>query len=236
VPCLACGDVKEPILIFPCPPSHATCISCFKDYTLVKLNQREFTQDSEIGYSLGCPALCPNSLIKDPHHFKLVGKYQYDRYQRFASEECLLQMGGLFCPQPDCGMGIIPMDSNCDKIACLHGCGYVFCRKCLEGWHIGPCRSDPSESSGGISGGGSSEECYRATGYFVSEDRAAAAQWGDATRRAMRLSTKPCRNCRVPTERSGGCMHMECTKCKFAWCWVCQTKWTRDCMGNHWFG
>lgn len=112
-------------------------------------------------------------------------------------------------------------------------CQYVFCRKCLEGWHLGPCRSEGQSlpSAEDCSSGG-----YRAAGYFVSEDRAAAAQWGDPTRRAMRLSTKPCPNCRVPTERAGGCMHMDCTKCKFEWCWVCQTKWTRECMGNHWFG
>lgn len=37
---------------------------------------------------------------------------------------------------------------------------------------------------------------------------------------------------------SGGCMHMVCTRagCEFEWCWVCQTEWTRDCMGTHWFG
>jgi hypothetical protein len=100
VPCLACGDSKKVVLVFPCPLSHVTCIDCFKEYTLVKLNQREFIQaiktyffirervwiyvlinfncfqDPIEGYSLGCPALCPNSLITDPHHFKLLGKYQ----------------------------------------------------------------------------------------------------------------------------------------------------------------
>jgi len=33
-------------------------------------------QDPDLGYSLGCPALCKNSLVKDPHHLKLLGKYQ----------------------------------------------------------------------------------------------------------------------------------------------------------------
>ncbi|ODN04682.1 E3 ubiquitin-protein ligase parkin [Orchesella cincta] len=230
VPCLACGDAKDISFVFTCENAHSTCVDCFKQYALTKINQRDYVQDSVIGYTLGCPALCENSLLRDPHHFKLMGKQQYNRYQRFATEECLIQMGGIFCPQPDCGMGIIPEDVNCNKIACLHGCEYVFCRRCLEGWHIGECRQegtvpDPCTSSGPSS-----------TGYYVSADRAAQAQWGDATRRAMRLSTKPCPNCRVPTERAGGCMHMECTKCKFQWCWVCQTSWNRECMGNHWFG
>ena len=31
---------------------------------------------------------------------------------------------------------------------------------------------------------------------------------------------------------------MACTRggCGFEWCWICQTEWTRDCMGAHWFG
>jgi len=230
VPCLACGDAKDLAFIFQCPLQHVTCIDCFKQYSLLKIDQRQFIQDRELGYTLGCPALCDASLIKDSHHFKLMGRYQYDRYQRFGAEECVLQLGGVLCPQPDCGMGIIPLETGCNKIACLHGCGFVFCRLCLEGWHVGPCPQDSSLPSA------SSNAFDQSAAYSVRLERAAQAQWDDVTRRAMRMSTKPCPNCRVATERAGGCMHMECTKCKFQWCWVCQNKWNRECMGNHWFG
>ena len=30
------------------------------------------------------------------------------RYQRFGTEELVLQSGGVLCPQPDCGAGILP--------------------------------------------------------------------------------------------------------------------------------
>ena len=33
---------------------------------------------------------------------------QYERYQRFGTEECLLQMGGVLCPGRGCGMGLLP--------------------------------------------------------------------------------------------------------------------------------
>ena len=49
--------------------------------------------------------------------------FQYDRYQRFGAEEYVLKNGGVLCPQPDCGMGILPMDDVCNKIACTYGCG-----------------------------------------------------------------------------------------------------------------
>ena len=34
--------------------------------------------------------------------------------------------------------------------------------------------------------------------------------------------TKKCPACGLSTEKSGGCNHMQCTKCKKNWCWVCQ--------------
>ena len=42
----------------------------------------------------------------------------------------MLKSGGLLCPQPDCGMGIIPptvengmTEEECRKIQCIGGCG-----------------------------------------------------------------------------------------------------------------
>lgn len=33
---------------------------------------------------------------------------QYERYQRFGAEECLREMGGIFCPAAGCGNGLLP--------------------------------------------------------------------------------------------------------------------------------
>lgn len=46
-------------------------------------------------------------------------------YERFATEEYVLKQGGVLCPQPDCGAGII-VDIDCDKVTCVNGCGVVF--------------------------------------------------------------------------------------------------------------
>ena len=75
----------------------------------------------------------------------MAGSEQYERYQRFAAEEFVLRSGGVLCPQPGCGMGIMPesavvteagASSNPGnrRIACAgpQGCGYVFCRDCLQ--------------------------------------------------------------------------------------------------------
>ena len=51
---------------------------------------------------------------------------QYARYQRFGAEECLLQAGGVLCPQPGCGAGILP-DFECRRVVCEQGSGGVGC-------------------------------------------------------------------------------------------------------------
>ncbi|XP_047111376.1 E3 ubiquitin-protein ligase parkin [Schistocerca piceifrons] len=228
VPCLACTDVKDPVLVFPCDASHVTCLECFQTYCASRLRDRQFWSHPEYGYTLPCPAGCPNSLITEVHHFHLLTTQQYAQYQRFAAEEYVLQAGGILCPQPGCGMGILA-DPDCRRITCTGGCGFVFCRQCLQGYHIGDCVIDGESGNAGNSG-----DCQ----YNVDPNRAAQARWDEASKVVIKVSTKPCPKCRTPTERDGGCMHMVCTRpnCGFHWCWICQTPWSRECMGNHWFG
>ncbi|XP_067002583.2 E3 ubiquitin-protein ligase parkin [Anabrus simplex] len=227
VPCLACTDVSDPVLVFPCDATHVTCLDCFRAYCRSRLRDRQFWTHPEHGYTLPCPAGCRDSLITEVHHFRLLSNQEYAQYQRFATEEFVLQAGGVLCPQPGCGMGILA-DPDCRRITCISGCGFVFCRQCLQGYHIGNCAQE-SEGTSGPKG-----NCD----YAVDPNRAAQARWDEASKVTIKVSTKPCPKCRTPTERDGGCMHMVCTRpqCGFHWCWVCQTEWTRDCMGSHWFG
>ncbi|XP_012282421.1 E3 ubiquitin-protein ligase parkin [Orussus abietinus] len=236
VPCLACTYTRDTVLVFPCEAGHVTCLDCFRDYCSIRLRERQFQFDDVRGfYTLPCPAGCPDSFIPEVHHFHLLPAQQYDMYQRFGTEEYVLRSGGLLCPQPNCGMGIIPpsMDEEneekCRKIQCIGGCGYVFCRKCLQGFHVGDCETQQQLYFGSNSG---------SAGYAIDPAKAKDAKWDEDTKKTIQTSTKPCPKCRTPTERDGGCMHMVCTRagCGYQWCWVCQTQWTRECMGNHWFG
>lgn len=227
IPCLACGDVGTPILVFPCAEAHVTCLECFVLYCTTRLRDRQFHEHPEFGYTLSCPAGCENAFITEVHHFRLLPEAQYAQYQRFATEEFVLSVGGVLCPQPGCGMGIIP-EPDCTRITCTGGCGFVFCRLCLQGYHIGDCT--PSDLEGNIERGD--------IDFAVDPIRASQARWEEASKVTIKVLTKPCPKCKTPTERDGGCMHMVCTRsgCGFNWCWVCQTPWTRDCMGSHWFG
>eukprot|EP00095_Tigriopus_kingsejongensis_P007999 snap_masked-scaffold269_size230758-processed-gene-1.8 protein:Tk07999 transcript:snap_masked-scaffold269_size230758-processed-gene-1.8-mRNA-1 annotation:"GA10370" len=234
VPCLACLDVCDPVIVFECPDRHVSCVECFQTYARSRLNERQFQLHPDYGYTLPCPVGCDHSLVQVTRHFKLLGPVDYERYQRFATEEYVLQAGGVLCPQPDCGMGIM-MEEPCRRVVCENGCGFVFCRQCLAGYHIGECISSTSGACP-APGGDDSSQASRA----VEHPSAWRARWVDAdpSALAIQLTTKPCPKCRTPTEWSGGCMHMICTKaaCGFHWCWICQMEWTRDCMANHWFG
>lgn len=122
IPCLSCTDICEPVLVFPCEAGHVTCLDCFRQYCLSRLMERQFISHNDYGYTLPCPAGCDNSFITEIHHFKLLTKEQYERYQRFATEEFVLKSGGVLCPRPDCGMGLL-VDVDCKKVTCENGCG-----------------------------------------------------------------------------------------------------------------
>ncbi|XP_033861240.2 E3 ubiquitin-protein ligase parkin isoform X1 [Acipenser ruthenus] len=230
IPCIACTDVMSPVLVFQCLDRHVICLDCFHLYCVTRLNDRQFVHDPQIGYSLPCAVGCPDSLLKELHHFRILGEEQYNRYQRYGAEECVLQMGGVLCPTPGCGAGLLPEDGQrrleCEQRRGL-GCGFVFCRECKEEYHEGDCSATHRWERG-----------VDMQGYVTDEEAARHARWEQASRDTILETTKPCPKCHVPVERSGGCMHMVCPRahCRFEWCWLCSVEWNRECMGDHWFG
>lgn len=153
VACIACTDVLSPVLVFECADRHVICLDCFRAYCLTRLNDRQFIHHPLIGYSLPCAAGCSDSLIKELHHFRVLGNEQYERYHGYGAEECLLQMGGVLCPRAGCGAGLIPQAPPIRKVECERsnglGCGFVFCRDCKEEFHDGTCHVTSSCSGGG---------------------------------------------------------------------------------------
>ncbi|XP_074920194.1 E3 ubiquitin-protein ligase parkin isoform X3 [Chelonoidis abingdonii] len=128
ITCITCTDIRSPVLVFQCLHRHVICLDCFHLYCVTMLNDRKFIHDPVLGYSLPCVAGCPDSLIKELHHFRILGEEQYNRYQRYGAEECVLQMGGVLCPTPGCGAGLLP-EPEVRKIVCEPsnglGCGVL---------------------------------------------------------------------------------------------------------------
>ncbi|KAI3363553.1 hypothetical protein L3Q82_012176, partial [Scortum barcoo] len=214
------------VLVFQCSERHVICLDCFRRYCQTRLNERQFVHHPVIGYTLPCAAGCVDSLIKELHHFRILGDDQYERYLQYAAEECLLMIGGVMCPSPGCGAGLVPPEDSrrveCDRQV---GCGFVFCKDCREGYHEGACHQEPAPPTGELS-----------QGFVVEEEASLRGRWDQASLLLLQESTKRCPQCSVPVERNGGCMHMQCPLCRAEWCWLCGVTWNRECMGNHWFG
>jgi len=231
VPCLACTDVCEIVLVFPCEETHVICVECFARYVDTNLNRRQFILSERIGYTLACPGLgdgCEESYIQDIHHFLLAGKNQYERFKNFATEEFVLQNGGILCPGENCGNGLM-LDDDSRRIVCYRsrgGCGLVFCRQCRNQYHDGECRANIQERAQ------ATNESYQ-----IDRDQAQQARWLEEahTSAAIDRFTKRCPGCGTPTEKSGGCNHMTCTRCRYEWCWLCLIEWGRNCESDHWF-
>ncbi|XP_023263405.1 E3 ubiquitin-protein ligase parkin isoform X1 [Seriola lalandi dorsalis] len=226
VPCIACTDVMDVVLVFQCSERHVICLDCFRRFCQTRLNERQFVHDAVVGYSLPCAVGCVDSLIKELHHFRVLGDEQYGRYLQYGAEECLLRIGGLMCPSPGCGAGLLPPDGS-RRVECERqvGCGFVFCRDCREGYHEGACQTQPVPPASEAS-----------QGFVVGEEASLRGRWDQASQLLIQESTKRCPKCSVPVERNGGCMHMQCPLCRAEWCWLCGVSWNRECMGNHWFG
>lgn len=68
---------RETVLVFPCEAGHVTCLDCFHEYCIVRLQERRFEFDTNEGYyTLSCPAGCSNSFIQEVHHFHLLNTEQ----------------------------------------------------------------------------------------------------------------------------------------------------------------
>ena len=137
VACVICFEVGEIVSVFDCDVSHSMCMSCFVAYIEDALNKRGFILHNQYGYTIKCPAGCEKSEIKQTAHFKIMGSKNYERYLCFAAEECLRKQGGIFCPKPGCGNGLLS-DPGQRKIEC-NECRYVFCAYCKKQFHSGKC-------------------------------------------------------------------------------------------------
>lgn len=63
---------REEVFVFPCKEGHVTCLDCFRQYCVTRLRDRQFWQHPEHGYTLSCPAGCPDSFIQEIHHFRIL--------------------------------------------------------------------------------------------------------------------------------------------------------------------
>ena len=99
-----------------------------------------------------------------------------------------------WCPGPDCGLAFKSEVSTEYKVECSKG--HRSCFKCQMPWH------DPLDC-----------DLLKKWLKKITDD-SETANW-------ITYNTKECPRCKASIEKSGGCDHMNCWKCKHDFCWIC---------------
>jgi ariadne-2 len=175
---------------------HAYCVECWRSHVLVQLQ-------SGSALTIECMAQeCRYSLPAEVSMWLLeTHPSARRRYEQLAVGECVHANPCLQrCPGADCERFFMVKKALAKRVQCS-GCATSCCFR---------CRLD----------------------YHAPTDCATIRQWlakcADDSETANYISahTKDCPQCHVCIEKNGGCNHMQCTGCKFEFCWMCLGDWT----------
>ncbi|XP_071509572.1 E3 ubiquitin-protein ligase ARIH2-like [Diadema antillarum] len=104
-----------------------------------------------------------------------------------------------FCPGADCDMVVHAKEVKSKRVDCPH-CRAVWCFKCSE--------------------------CYHApAGCETIKKWLTKCADDSETANYISAHTKDCPKCNICIEKNGGCNHMQCSRCKHDFCWMCLGDW-----------
>ncbi|KAF6016131.1 hypothetical protein HII12_000172 [Brettanomyces bruxellensis] len=144
-----------------------------------------------------------NKTIASKYKLNLTENYCSAHYKYFKN-----------CPIPNCDSMVMQVGFDSDKVGtlsefverklvptvvCTHK--HRFCFNCLQEDHS-PCPCSLAKEW--------EKKC---------KDDTETCHW-------LAANTKDCPHCSTPIEKNGGCNHMVCFKCGFAFCWNCLQKWS----------
>uniref|UniRef100_A0A2K6WHR8 E3 ubiquitin-protein ligase parkin n=1 Tax=Onchocerca volvulus TaxID=6282 RepID=A0A2K6WHR8_ONCVO len=130
--CSICCDSHMKVIVqLNC--HHHTCVECFSTYIKTAFAEHQFAFIPPNGYTVSCPVYGCRGCVVDTHCFYLLGKSNYDEYQRQAAERFVtLEQEGMFCPRPNCGACFLwEFDPLYPKITCPECC-FSFCGLCRQ--------------------------------------------------------------------------------------------------------
>uniref|UniRef100_A0AAR2J5Z0 RBR-type E3 ubiquitin transferase n=1 Tax=Pygocentrus nattereri TaxID=42514 RepID=A0AAR2J5Z0_PYGNA len=155
------------------------------------------------GVGVGISCMAQDCSLRMPEDFvlpllpseELKEKYRRYLFRDYVESHFQLQL----CPGADCPIVIKVQEPRARRVQCSR-CGEVFCFKCRQMYH-------------------------------APTDCATIRKWltkcADDSETANYISahTKDCPKCNICIEKNGGCNHMQCSKCKHDFCWMCLGDW-----------
>ncbi|KAG9483431.1 hypothetical protein GDO78_009380 [Eleutherodactylus coqui] len=174
---------------------HQFCRSCWEQHCTVLVKD-----GAGVGKvtQLALCLLSPPAVFPLPRSFPnaiLRGDNDLDYLSLHAQSHYQLQL----CPGADCPMVIQVQEPKARRVQC-NRCSEVFCFRCRQMYH-------------------------------APTDCATIRKWltkcADDSETANYISahTKDCPKCNICIEKNGGCNHMQCSKCKHDFCWMCLGDW-----------
>ena len=146
---------------------------------------------------LDCPCMQSGCKCIITHDLvEKVSKTLADRYWYFTKKDYVESQGNVFCPNDNCGRAIIVLSSDRKTDNIKCVCNQRFCFKCLNAYHSPASCQDIKDW----------ETVGDKDTFFLN-------------------SVKPCYHCGLLCERTHGCNHMTCPKCRGEWCWMCLGDW-----------
>ncbi|XP_071081838.1 potential E3 ubiquitin-protein ligase ariadne-2-like [Haliotis cracherodii] len=143
-----------------------------------------------------CPVLVPEDFLCSI----LSDTTLRDKYSMLSFNDLVKNHPQLrFCPGANCSVIVRAKESLAKKVLCSQ-CNNSFCFRCGNEYHA------PTD-------------CETIKRWLT--------KCADDSETANYISahTKDCPKCHVCIEKNGGCNHMQCSKCKYDFCWMCLGDW-----------
>uniref|UniRef100_A0A8C5FEP8 RBR-type E3 ubiquitin transferase n=1 Tax=Gadus morhua TaxID=8049 RepID=A0A8C5FEP8_GADMO len=155
------------------------------------------------GLGVGVSCMAQDCSLQMPEDFVLPllpGEELKDKYRRYLFRDYVESHFQLqLCPGADCPIVIQVEEPRARRVQCSR-CMEVFCFKCRQMYHA------PTD-------------CPTIRKWLT--------KCADDSETANYISahTKDCPKCNICIEKNGGCNHMQCSKCKHDFCWMCLGDW-----------
>ncbi|KAI1814536.1 RWD-domain-containing protein [Poronia punctata] len=227
--CSICLDPKKGIVchkMLDC--GHVFCVKCLQDFynnaiaegdvgsvTCLAPNckkEREKNAEDELSPGRRKPKtfISPSELLQIPIEQGMVQRYVHLTHKNKLESD----KNTIYCPRSWCqgaarskrhkkpeGLELADSDDEEDEdtglLAICEDCGFAFCSRCSQSWH------------------GEFQYCLpKERKEAITEEELASLEY-------LKLHSTPCPTCGAPCQKSHGCNHMQCYRCKTHFCYLC---------------
>ncbi|CAG2170475.1 unnamed protein product [Oppiella nova] len=212
---------------------HQFCLNCWRTYLELKIECGETS-------AITCPAFNCSHLVTHKIIETVVSRELIDRFMRKDIESFIESNPTIqWCPHPACDKAVLLPESkshpNSDQSYVLANMpallpvshavectdGHNFCWECRREAHS-PCDCKLWEDWMTKISDIKAEELKQK--YSRTED-AANSLW-------LVRNAKQCPRCKAYIQKSEGCNHLRCSKCKYDFCWICLESWKKHNSGT----